>query len=114
MLQIQPNLRSPRSQVFRIVRKTLKRVVALAVAIYLIPRLLLGYVVLGLIDVLRNTPRSWRTVERYFAGNGVFTWLLSPFNLLMDVLCLPYHNRGVYQLEELPKGYQDEIQTLIR
>jgi aspartyl/asparaginyl beta-hydroxylase (cupin superfamily) len=114
MLQIQPSLRSRRSQIVRIVKKTLKRVVAFALAIYFIPWVLLGYVVLGLIDVRRNTPRSWRTVDRYFAGNGVFTWLLSPFNLLMDVLCLPYHNRGVYQLEDLPKGYQDEIQTLIR
>jgi beta-hydroxylase len=113
MLQIQPNLRSRRSQTLRIVKKTLKRVVAFALAIYFIPRVLLGYVVLGLIDVLRNTPRSLRTIDRYFAGNGVFTWLLSPFNLLMDLFCLPYRNRGIYQLTDLPKGYQDEIQTLI-
>jgi hypothetical protein len=101
------------SQIFRIVRKTLKRVVALALAIYFIPWVLLAYVILGLIDVLRNKPRSLRTIDRYFAGNGVFTWLLSPFNLLMDLFCLPYYNRGIYQLEELPKGYRDEIQTLI-
>jgi aspartyl/asparaginyl beta-hydroxylase (cupin superfamily) len=113
MLQIQPNLRSRRSQTLRIVKKTLKRVVAFALAIYFIPRVLLGYVVLGLIDVLRNKPRSLRTIDRYFAGNGVFTWLLSPFNLLMDLFCLPYRNRGIYQLTDLPKGYQDEIQTLI-
>ena len=113
MLQIQPNLRSGRSQTLRIVKKTLKRVVAFALAIYFIPLVLLGYVVLGLIDVLRNTPRSLRTIDRYFAGNGVFTWLLSPFNLLMDLFCLPYRNRGIYQLTDLPKGYQDEIQTLI-
>jgi hypothetical protein len=86
MLQIQPSLRSRRSQIVRIVKKTLKRVVAFALAIYFIPWVLLGYLVLGLIDVRRNTPRTWRTVDRYFAGNGVFTWLLSPFNLLMDVL----------------------------
>jgi hypothetical protein len=28
--------------------------------------------------------------------------MLSPFNLLLDVLGLPYPNRGVYQLEDLP------------
>jgi aspartyl/asparaginyl beta-hydroxylase (cupin superfamily) len=113
MLQIQPTLRSRRSQIFRIVKKTLKRVVTFALAIYFIPWVLLGYVALGLIDVLRNRPRSLRTIDRYFAGNGVFTWLLSPFNLLMDLFCLPHYNRGIYQLKDLPKGYQDEIHTLI-
>jgi hypothetical protein len=56
MLQIQPSLRSRRSQIVRIVKKTLKRVVAFAPAIYFIPWVLLGYLVLGLIDVRRNTP----------------------------------------------------------
>ena len=35
-----------------------------------------------------------RNLDRYFAGNGVFTWLLSPFNLLMDLLALPYWNKA--------------------
>ncbi len=113
MLQIQPALRSRRSQVWRIVKKTLKRVVPLALALYFIPWVLAGYVFLGLIDVLRNKPRSLRTLDRYYAGNGVFTWLLSPFNLLLDLFCLPYWNRGIYELADLPKGYRDEIQSLI-
>jgi len=113
MLQIQPALRSRRSQTLRIVKKTLKRVVPLALALYFIPWVLAGAVVIGLIDALRNKPRSLRTLDRYFAGNGVFTWLLSPFNLLMDLFCLPYWNRGIYKLSDLPKGYRDEIQTLI-
>jgi len=113
MLQIQPNLKSRRSQVFRIVKKTLKRVVPLALALYFIPWVLLGAVLVGLADALRNKPRTLRTLDRYFAGNGVFTWLLSPFNLLMDLFCLPYWNRGIYQLKDLPQGYQNEIQSLI-
>ena len=113
MLQIQPALRSRRSQVWRIVKKTLKRVVPLALALYFIPWVLAGYVLFGLIDVLRNKPRSLRTFDRYYAGNGVFTWLLSPFNLLLDLFCLPYWNRGIYELADLPKGYRDEIQSLI-
>jgi hypothetical protein len=103
-----------RSRLFRIVKKTAKRVAAYGVAIYFLPKVFLGYVVLGLLDVVRNRPLRWRTVESYFAGNGVFTWLLSPFNLLMDVLCLPYRNRGIYQLEDLPEGYQREIRSLIQ
>jgi len=53
------------------------------------------------------------TLDRYFAGNGIFTWLLSPFNLLMDVLAFPFRNRGVYQLTDLPGPYQDEIRSVI-
>ena len=68
---------------------------------------------MGFVDVLRNSPRTIKTMDRYFAGNGVFTWLLSPFNLLMDLLCLPYRNRGIYRLQDLPQGYQSEIQSLI-
>lgn len=104
---------SPSIDWFRIAKKTLKRVVPLGLAVYFVPWLLLVYVTVGLIDVLRNSQRTLRTVDRYFAGNGVFTWLLSPFNLLMDLLCLPYLNRGIYRLADLPAGYRSEIQTLI-
>lgn len=108
-----------RSQTVRIVVKVLKRVVPLALGIWLgvlfpvVGYVLLALVACGLLDVLRNTQRSVATLDRYFAGNGVFTWLLSPFNLLMDLLCLPYWNRGVYKLDDLPPGHQEEIKTLI-
>ena len=97
----------------RTLKKTLKRIVPLALALYFIPWLLLFYFALGLIDVCRNSQRTLRTLDRYFAGNGVFTWLLSPFNLLMDLFCLPYLNRGIYRLQDLPQDYRAEIQTLI-
>ena len=97
----------------RLAKKAFKRVVPLALAIYFIPWVLLGYVAVGFVDVLRNRRRTLMDLDRYFAGNGVFTWLLSPFNLLMDVLCLPYRNRGIYRLEELPAGHRAEIEALI-
>ncbi len=100
-------------QIVRILKKTLKRVVPLVLALYFIPWAFATYFLLGLIDVSRNSQRTIRTLDRYFAGNGVFTWLLSPFNLLLDLFCLPYWNRGIYRLQDLPKGYQAEIQTLI-
>lgn len=85
----------------------------MAAGIYFIPWVLGGYVLLGMMDVLRNSRRNLSTLDRYFAGNGVFTWLLSPFNLLMDLLCLPYRNRGIYKLADMPAGHQDEIQAII-
>ncbi len=84
-----------------------------ALAIYFVPVPFAFYLACGLLDVMRNTRRTYSTIDRYFAGNGVFTWLLSPFNLVMDLLSLPYWNKGVYELADLPAGHQEEIKKLI-
>jgi beta-hydroxylase len=104
---------APRKPFLRLVRRAAKRVVPFALALYFIPQVLIGYLALGFVDVARNKPLTWPTAERYFTGNGVLTWLLSPFNLLMDLLALPYVNKGVYTLADLPEGHQQEIKTLI-
>ncbi len=91
-----------------------KRLVPLALAGWLFPSLTLFYIVWGLIDVLRNSDRSAATLSRYFFGNGVLTWLLSPLNLLLDLLTLPYFNKGVYSLTDLPAAWQDELREVIR
>ena len=117
-----PIKQTPRSKgAWRIVKKVLKRTVPMALAAFLtlyfelwiIPAVLVTYSIFGLYDVLRNNQRTPRTLDRYFAGNGVFTWLLSPFNTCMDILCLPYWNRGIYKLTDLPEGYRAEIHVLI-
>ena len=41
------------------------------------------------------------------------TWALSPFNILMDIVTLPYINKKVYQLEDLPEECQQEINELL-
>jgi beta-hydroxylase len=105
--------RARRPRPLRLVKKAAKRVIPAALALYFVPYLFAGYVAVGLMDVLRNRRRTLATLDRYFAGNGAFTWLLSPFNLLLDVLCLPYRNRGVYRLADLPPGHQAEINALI-
>jgi beta-hydroxylase len=101
------------SPFFRYSKKTAKRIVPLAAALYFIPGVFAVYVGLGLLDFLRNTQRTLSSLDRYFAGNGVFTWLLAPFNLLIDLIALPYWNRGVYQLADLPEPYQEEIKAII-
>jgi aspartyl/asparaginyl beta-hydroxylase (cupin superfamily) len=93
--------------------KPIKRVVSFGLAVYYLPWILLGYATCGFVDVLRNTRRTISTLDRYFAGNGVFTWLLSPFNLVIDLLCLPYRNQGVYNLADLPAAHQIEVNALI-
>lgn len=102
-----------RSPLLKFAKKAAKRTIPLALAIFFVPTILAGYVVLGLLDFLRNKRRTLTTLDRYFAGNGIFTWLLSPFNLLMDLLSLPYWNRGIYRLSDLPRPHQDEINALL-
>jgi beta-hydroxylase len=81
---------------------------------YFFPWIALLYLVCGAYDVSRNSGLSLLTVRRYFLGNGVALWLLSPVNVLLDILSLPYVNKGVYGLEDLPPGHQDEIKRLIK
>src|SRR5262249_42558067 len=110
-----------KSQSLRYAKKAIKRllvptifvVIPLAFGIYWIPIAFVVYFLLGLIDVMRNTRRTLGTIDRYFFGNGFFTWILAPFNLLMDLLCLPHRNKGVYNLSDLPAGHQAEINELI-
>jgi len=80
---------------------------------YFFPKIVLTYLLCGLYDVSRNDERTLELFERYFLGNGFLVWLLSPINVLLDLLSLPYVNKGVYQLEDLPAGHRSEIVGLI-
>jgi beta-hydroxylase len=101
------------SPLLKFSRKAAKRIIPLALAVIFVPGLLAIYIGLGLLDFIRNNRRTLGTLDRYFAGNGLFTWLLSPFNLFMDVISLPFWNRGIYQLSDLPSSYQDEINAML-
>jgi hypothetical protein len=101
------------SRLLRTSRKVAKRIVPLVFALYFIPTYFGVYAVLGLLDFVRNKGRKLTSLDRYFAGNGVCTWLLSPFNLLLDLLALPCWNKGVYQLSDLPAPYQAEVKAII-
>ena len=41
------------------------------------------------------------------------TWLLSPLNILLDLISLPFVNKGIYRLEDLPPLHQEEVRRLI-
>ncbi|RUX26765.1 aspartyl/asparaginyl beta-hydroxylase domain-containing protein [Mesorhizobium sp. M2A.F.Ca.ET.042.01.1.1] len=92
-------------------RKAAIAAVVLALAFYFIPILTTIWVVCGLIDVMRNDQKNRNLFERYFLGNGLFTWLLSPFNLIVDLLC--YRNPGVWKPEQFPEDYQREISEVL-
>ncbi|BDI33721.1 aspartyl/asparaginyl beta-hydroxylase [Capsulimonas corticalis] len=71
------------------------------------------YAAVGAYDVLRNKPADKAVAKRYFTGNGILTWVLSPLNTLLDVLSLPYVNKGIWKLEDFPKEYQEEITRVL-
>jgi len=98
-------------QTVKTLRKAAIAVVVLALAFYFIPILTTIWVVCGLIDVMRNDQKNRNLFERYFLGNGLFTWLLAPFNLIVDLLC--YRNPGVWKPEQFPEDYQREINEVL-
>jgi beta-hydroxylase len=81
---------------------------------YFYPKIALFYTVCGAYDLSRNQGLNVSTLRRYFIGNGFPTWVLSPVNTLLDLLSLPYINKGVYRLEDLPPAHQDEVKRLIQ
>jgi len=97
--------------------KTLKaiaiRSTAYAAVAWFAPGFAVFYLLCGLYDVARNSQLDGYTIYQYFFGRGLGTWMLSPFNILMDILHLPFWNKGVYRLEDLPRAHQQEIRGLI-
>jgi aspartyl/asparaginyl beta-hydroxylase (cupin superfamily) len=110
--------RRGRVRLERIVKLTVRRVLfplfVLVPFAYFFPKIALVFAIFGAYDVTRNRPITPELFRRYFIGNGFGTWLLSPLNSLLDLLSLPYINKGVYRLADLPPEHQDEIRRLIQ
>lgn len=67
--------------------------------------------VCGLFDILRHRHRDWTLWQRYFSGNGFTTWLVSPFNLFLDLISSK--NPGVYALSDFSEPARAEIETVL-
>ncbi len=102
----------PAHDALRLLKKLIKRGSGVAL-FYFFPRTLLALLACGLYDVSRNTGQGWPLWRQYFLGNGLLTWVLSPLNVVLDLLSLPHVNRGVYRLEDLPQGHREEIERVI-
>lgn len=92
-------------------RKGIVAVVVLSGALYFVPFLAIFFIATGILDVLRNERKDGNLFERYFLGNGVTAWLLSPINLSMDLLC--YRNKKIYKLEDFSEECRKEIEDII-
>ncbi|MEQ8440963.1 MAG: aspartyl/asparaginyl beta-hydroxylase domain-containing protein [Alphaproteobacteria bacterium] len=87
-------------------------IVFLGLTLYFIPYVTVFYLVCGVVDVLRNERRDYYLFQRYFSGNGFTTWLVSPVNLVLDLLSA--RNPGVYRLQDMPEDCRREIEDVTR
>lgn len=102
-------------------KKTIRKIFKISAIIFLFalaitlwtPSLyiLLFFGLCGLWDVLRNRPINSFLLKRYFLGNGLLTFLLSPLNLIADFFC--FKNHKVYRYEDYPAAWQTEIKEIL-
>jgi beta-hydroxylase len=83
-----------------------------ALAAYFAPLTGLAFLLCGVLDVSRHRKLSYELIDRYFLGNGVSTWLLSPVNLFADLISR--RNPGIYKIEDMPAEQRSEIETCVR
>ncbi|MEO8668161.1 MAG: aspartyl/asparaginyl beta-hydroxylase domain-containing protein [Bauldia sp.] len=95
----------------RHVRRMAVVVVILALALYFLPIVGLLYLACGILDVSRHRNVSFLLLQRYFSGNGMLTWFLSPLNLLADLFS--HRNIVVYKLDDLPADHRSEIEACV-
>ncbi|WP_108680734.1 aspartyl/asparaginyl beta-hydroxylase domain-containing protein [Methyloceanibacter sp. wino2] len=99
----------------RATKKAIRRFAIAGVVLFLglvfLPLLTIFYLGCGLIDVMRNKRRDAMVFRKYFLGNGITTWLLSPLNLFIDLFS--YHNKGVYKLDDLPPEWREEVDQVL-
>src|SRR6202051_1042673 len=92
-------------------RRLILFAIVLATALYFIPIPTLIFLACGALDVSRHRKIRYELIEKYFAGNGIGTWVLSPFNLIADLFS--YRNKGQYALADLPEAHRDEIEACV-
>lgn len=101
----------------RKLKKIFKRILVIAAfltLLYFFPFVTSAFILCGVWDVSRNRGLDASVFKQYFLKNGIGTWLASPLNILLDILALPYRNKGVYELKDLPTAYQAEIGGLLK
>lgn len=97
-------------------RRILKYAALGAIAItagYFAPVVFSVFVLCGLWDVSRHDRLDRTVLKQYFFVNGIGTWLASPANIVLDIFALPYRNRGIYKIEDLPAPYRKEVHEVV-
>jgi beta-hydroxylase len=95
----------------KLARKLAIAAIVVIAGLFFIPIITVIWLVCGLIDVMRNKRRDQMVFERYFLGNGITTWVLSPFNLLIDLIS--YSNKGIWKIDDFPPEWQAELNEIL-
>ncbi len=94
------------------VKRYLRIIIPLTILFYFVPVIALIFVVCGIIDISRHKVVTGDLVTKYFAGNGLPTWLLSPLNVFLDLIS--DRNKLVYRLEDFPDAERQEIEGVLK
>lgn len=94
------------------VRRGARTAAVIVVAALFAPLMTVALVICGIVDVLRHRRVTAELLEKYFTGNGIVTWLLSPVNLLADAFS--HRNKGQFVLTDLPPTHRAEIEACVR
>jgi beta-hydroxylase len=98
----------------KLARKIFKRLLALLLVCIIYWPLALLYIITGVYDVARQKSKDKKFLfYQYFLVNGTLAWIFSPINMLIDILCLPFYNKQVYTLNDLPAKHVEEITKII-
>lgn len=85
--------------------------VAVILIIYFLPLLFIFYLCCGILDISRHKPLNFYIVKKYFIGNGCLTWLLSPINLIADVIA--WNRKTIVAFDHLPDDCKNELEQII-
>ena len=94
------------------ISRYLRILIPLAILFYLVPIITVLFVACGILDIARHRRITWDLAKQYFFRNGLPTWLLSPFNLFLDLISS--RNKYVYRLEDFPQGHREEIERVLK
>ena len=97
---------------FKHARRAIGLVLVIGLGLYFLPLVTLIFIACGVLDISRHRKITYDMIEKYFMGNGVMTWLLSPLNLVADLLSYP--NKGQYALADLPDTHRREVEACVR
>ncbi len=90
----------------------LRVIIPLTLLFYFVPVVALIFVVCGVVDISRHRVVSAGLMQKYFIGNGLVTWLLSPVNVFFDLIS--ERNKYIYTLDDFPPGHRSEIENVLK
>lgn len=90
----------------------LRVIIPLTILFYFAPVIALIFVICGVFDISRHRVVSSDLMTKYFTGNGLVTWLLSPVNVFFDLISS--RNKYVYRLEDFPPEHRREIEEVLK